>query len=68
MTPSFSPARSVRAGGDSATLSRLYIAMALVSTSLPWALDGDKLTFTDPETKDHFVTWNWLIEPLTRIG
>lgn len=32
-----------RAGGDSATLAKLYIGMSLISTSLPWALDGDKL-------------------------
>lgn len=31
------------AGGDSATLSKLYISMALMSTMLPWALDGDEL-------------------------
>ena len=32
-----------RAGGDSATLAKLYIGMSLISTSLPWALDGDTL-------------------------
>ncbi len=32
-----------RAGGDSATLAKLYIGMSLISTSLPWALDGDAL-------------------------
>lgn len=32
-----------RAGGDSATLAKLSIGMALISTSLPWALDGDAL-------------------------
>lgn len=31
------------AGGDSATLAKLYIGMALISTALPWALDGDAL-------------------------
>jgi hypothetical protein len=31
------------AGGDSATLSKLYIGMALIATLLPWALDGDDL-------------------------
>ena len=31
------------AGGDSATLAKLYIGMALISTALPWALDGDDL-------------------------
>ena len=32
-----------KAGGDSETLAKLYIGMALISTSLPWALDGDDL-------------------------
>jgi class 3 adenylate cyclase/tetratricopeptide (TPR) repeat protein len=32
-----------QAGGDSNTISKLYIGMALISTSLPWALDGDEL-------------------------
>lgn len=32
-----------RAGGDSATLAKLYIGMALISTALPWALNGDDL-------------------------
>ncbi|MEY8842245.1 AAA family ATPase, partial [Cribrihabitans sp. XS_ASV171] len=32
-----------RAGGGSATLAKLYIGMSLISTSLPWALDGDVL-------------------------
>ncbi|WP_176440828.1 AAA family ATPase [Oceanicola sp. 22II-s10i] len=32
-----------KAGGDSATLAKLYIGMALISTALPWALDGDAL-------------------------
>ena len=32
-----------RAGGDSATLAKLYIGLALISTSLPWALNGDAL-------------------------
>ncbi|MEM6940912.1 MAG: AAA family ATPase [Pseudomonadota bacterium] len=31
------------AGGDSATLAKLYIGLALISTSLPWALNGDAL-------------------------
>ena len=31
------------AGGNSATLAKLYIGMALISTALPWALDGDDL-------------------------
>ncbi len=31
------------AGGDSATLAKLYIGLALISTALPWALDGDTL-------------------------
>ena len=31
------------AGGDSATLAKLYIGLALISTALPWALDGDDL-------------------------
>ncbi|MEP6660847.1 MAG: hypothetical protein ABJD24_13110 [Acidimicrobiales bacterium] len=38
------------------------------SYSLTWAVSGDKLTFTDNDTKDHFVVWNWLLEPLTKIG
>ncbi len=32
-----------RAGGDSATLAKLYIGLSLISTSLPRALDGDAL-------------------------
>jgi TRAP-type C4-dicarboxylate transport system substrate-binding protein len=36
--------------------------------TLTWAIDGDKLNFTDPETATHFVIWNWLLEPLTKIG
>ena len=31
------------AGGDSVALAKLYIGMSLISTSLPWALDGDAL-------------------------
>ncbi|MEM5541150.1 AAA family ATPase [Sulfitobacter sp. AS92] len=35
-----------RAGGDSATLAKLCIGLSLISTSLPWALDGDDLQRT----------------------
>ncbi|MBW8640099.1 AAA family ATPase [Hoeflea sp. WL0058] len=31
------------AGGDSATLAKLYIGLSLISNALPWALDGDAL-------------------------
>jgi TRAP-type C4-dicarboxylate transport system substrate-binding protein len=36
--------------------------------SLGWAVSGDKLTFTDTDPTDPWVPWNWVLEPLTKIG
>jgi len=32
-----------QAGGDSPVLSKIYMGMALISSALPWALDGEEL-------------------------
>jgi hypothetical protein len=62
-----------QAGGDSATLSRLYIAMALVSTSLPWALDGDELQRQSLAIADRLgdpanSSWVYLVSGVYEIG
>jgi TRAP-type C4-dicarboxylate transport system substrate-binding protein len=38
------------------------------SYRLTWAANGDTLTFTDTDPSDHFIVWNWLLKPLSKIG
>lgn len=53
-----------RAGGDSETLAKLYIGLAVVSTAIPWALDGDwyqREAVAMSERLDDPTTASWVL-------
>jgi hypothetical protein len=62
-----------KAGGDSETLSKLYIGMALISTSLPWALDGEDLQSKALEIADRLddpttASWVYMVSGVYETG
>ncbi|MGH1576456.1 AAA family ATPase [Planktotalea sp.] len=62
-----------KAGGDSQVLAKLYIGMALISTSLPWALDGDELQAQALEIVDRLddpatASWVYMVSGVYETG